>query len=105
MDGAEVDGSLKAVGGTHGVSPYRSYGFLLCVLFYRSGRESRYPGSGIALEINLLLLCASLPLVCAPLAMLREKSAPHNPLPSRRRFCVPWGKCSILFDLPNLPNK
>ena len=45
VDGAEVDGSLKAVGGTHGVSPYRSYGGPLCVLFYRSGRESRYPGA------------------------------------------------------------
>ena len=45
VDGAEVDGSLKAVGGTHGVSPYRSYGGPSCVLFYRSGRESRYPGA------------------------------------------------------------
>ena len=45
VDGAEVDGSLKAVGGTHGVSPYRSYGGASCVLFYRSGRESRYPGA------------------------------------------------------------
>ena len=45
VDGAEVDGSLKAVGGTHGVSPYRSYGAPSCVLFYRSGRESRYPGA------------------------------------------------------------
>ena len=45
MDGAEVDGSLKAIGGTHGVSPYRSYGGPSCVLFYRSGRESRYPGA------------------------------------------------------------
>ena len=45
VDGAEVDGSLKAVGSTHGVSPYRSYGGLSCVLFYRSGRESRYPGA------------------------------------------------------------
>jgi hypothetical protein len=45
VDGAEVDGSLKAVGGTHGVSPYRSYEGPSCVLFYRSGRESRYPGA------------------------------------------------------------
>ena len=45
VDGPRFDGSLKAVGGTHGVSPYRSYGGPSCVLFYRSGRESRYPGA------------------------------------------------------------
>src|SRR5208337_3704934 len=35
VDGAEGDGSLKAVGGTHGVSPYCYNGVPSCVLFYR----------------------------------------------------------------------
>ena len=37
IDGAEGDGSLKAVSGTHGVSPYWNYGGPSCVLFYQLG--------------------------------------------------------------------
>ena len=44
VDGAEVDGSLKAVGGTHGVSPYRSYGVLVRA-FLSLGQGERYPGA------------------------------------------------------------
>ena len=40
VDGAKVD-RMKAVGGTHGVSPYRSYGGPSCVLFIaRAGRAA-----------------------------------------------------------------
>ena len=57
MDGAEVDGSLKAVGGTHGVSPYRSMGSIVRA-FLSLGQGEPLPRSGIAREINLLS-CAS----------------------------------------------
>src|SRR5271157_4812438 len=60
VDGAEGDGSLKAVGGTHGVSPYWYYWGPSCVHFYRSGGESRYPGAESRRK-PLLLSCASYP--------------------------------------------
>jgi hypothetical protein len=37
VDGAARDGSLKAVGGAHGVSPYCNYGDPSCVPFYQPG--------------------------------------------------------------------
>src|SRR5271157_2751276 len=54
VDGADSDGSLKAVGGTHGVSPYWYYGAPCCVLFYQSGRRSRYPGARSTRKISTL---------------------------------------------------
>ena len=44
VDGVDVDGSLKAIGRAHGVSPYWSYEGASCVLFDRSGGKSHYPG-------------------------------------------------------------
>ena len=45
VDGGDGDGSLKAVGRAHGVSPYWNYGGASCVLFDRSGGKSHYPGA------------------------------------------------------------
>ena len=46
VDGADSDGRLKAVGSTHGVSPYPYNGSPSCVLFYQSGRAMPLPRSG-----------------------------------------------------------
>src|SRR4029077_6820435 len=61
LDGAEGDGSLKVVGGTHGVSPYWHYGGPSCVLFYQSSMQSRSPRAESRQKI-LPLSCASFPL-------------------------------------------
>jgi hypothetical protein len=45
VDGVERDGSLKAVGCAHGVSPYWYSGGASCVLFDRSAGKSHYPGA------------------------------------------------------------
>src|SRR5271157_1514409 len=71
LDGAEGDGSLEAVGGTYGVSPYWYYGGPSCVLFYRSGRESRYPGAESRRK-PLLPSCVSFPFVAHQLASARK---------------------------------
>jgi len=60
LDGAEGDGSLKAVGGTHGGSPYWYNGCPSCVLFCRWGRDNRQPGPESRRKL-LLLSCASYP--------------------------------------------
>src|SRR5208283_3729078 len=72
VDGTEGEGSLKAVGGTHGVSPYWYYGGPSCVHFYRSGRESRYPGAEFGRK-TLLLSCVSFPFVAHQLAGARRQ--------------------------------
>ncbi len=60
LDGAEGDGSPKAVGGTHGGSPYWYNGCPSCVLFCRWGRDNRQPGPESRPKL-LLLSCASYP--------------------------------------------
>ena len=55
LTGLQGDGSLKSVGGAHGVSPYCYYGDSSCVPFYRSGRESHYPQMEIT-ETSILHL-------------------------------------------------
>ena len=67
VDGAQGEGSLKAGGGTHGVSPYWYYGGPSWVHCYRSGRESRYPGAEFGRK-TLLLSCVSFPFVAHQLA-------------------------------------
>src|SRR4051812_14354246 len=58
LDGAEGDGSLEAVGGTHGVSPYWYYGGPSCVPFIVSKGEPATPVARI-LPKSSLLFCAS----------------------------------------------
>src|SRR4051812_21081668 len=58
LDGAKSDGSLKAVRGTHGVSPYWYYGGPSCVLFYQSGGQDRYHQAESGQKI-LCLSCAA----------------------------------------------
>ena len=79
LDGAEGKGSLKTVGGTHGVSPYWHDGGSSCVLSYQSSKRSHRPAAGISPENSPPILCI-LPSIAHQLARARG-----NPNTSGRR--------------------
>ena len=72
LDGAEGDGSLEAVGGTHGVSPYWYYGGPSCVPFIVSKGEPATPVARILPEIISPVLCI-LPMIAHQLAGAYKK--------------------------------
>jgi len=71
VDGAEGDGSLKAVGGTHGVSPYRYDGGCILRAFLSIGQGKTLPRSGIARKTLSPILCIP-PIVAHQLASARN---------------------------------